>query len=267
MKSAFKIGLVSLLALTTAAPAFAQYQPTQQYQRDLRQYQEDREDYATARAAYDRRLADYEAARDAYDRRYGAGAYARYYGPAPTWDTTYDDRRDARPDVRPDGYRDNGPRNDAYGRGDGYGRDRYDRDDRGRAYNDPCRQRSNNNTAVGGIIGALAGAAIGSNVAARNARTEGAVLGAVVGGVAGASIGKQSTKCDANGYYFTYSETVPYRESRYDRYRRSGQYGYSYYTRQRCRLAAAPIDWEDRGREVRYVRVCPDAQGRYRVTG
>ena len=116
-------------------------------------------------------------------------------------------------------------------------------------------------------IGALAGAAIGSNVAARNARTEGAVLGAVVGGFAGSQIGKQSAqaKCDSAGYYYNYAETVPYRESRYARGQRNGQYDYSYYNRNRCRLATAPVD--DYGDDVRYVRVCPDRQGRYRITG
>jgi len=251
MRNALKMGLVSLMAIGAAAPAFAQYPPTPQYERDQQDYQQDRADYAARNAAYqdarreyERRLADYQVERDRYDRRYGVGAYARAYGPEPAWDS-----------ARWDNDRYDGPRDPRY-----YGRDT--------SYRDPCRDRGNSNATAGGIIGALAGAALGSNVAARNARTEGAVLGAVVGGVAGASIGKASAKCDDRGYYFSYNETVPYRESRYDRYRRSGQYDYSYYSRQRCRLAAAPIDWDDnRGRDVRYVRVCPDGTGRYRITG
>jgi hypothetical protein len=55
---------------------------------------------------------------------------------------------------------------------------------------------------------------------------------------------------------------VPYRESRRWRY---GANDSSYYARQRCRLAPAPIDAD--GRDYRYVRVCPDDLGRYRITG
>lgn len=245
MKPALKLGLASVMALSTAMPAFAQYapspyQPTPQYQQDMRDYQRDqsdyqdqRADYEAARRAYERRRDDYDAARAAYDARYGVGSYARTNGPEPVWDDSRWTRRDA----------------DAT------------------AYDDPCRQRRNANGVAGGIIGALAGAALGSNVAARNARTEGAVLGAVLGGAAGVGIGKASAKCDDRGYWFSYNETVPYRESRYDRQmRRSGQYDYSYYTRQRCRLAPAPVDWGDRT-EYRYVRVCPDSMGRYRLAG
>jgi uncharacterized protein YcfJ len=250
MRNALKIGLASALAITTAVPAYAQYyQPTQQYERDLRAYDDDRQDYAERRADYqqarrdyERRLSAYEMDRDRYDRRYGRGAYARAYGAAPVWDSAYWDGRAYDRDARDYGY------------------------NASATYGDPCRQRANGNAVAGGIIGALAGAALGSNVAARNARTEGAVLGAVVGGALGANIGKSSTKCDSTGAYFTYDETIPYRESRDYRGRRSGAYDYSYYNRQRCRLAAAPVEYGDR-MEARYVRVCPDGSGRYRITG
>lgn len=256
MNSCLKIGLASALALATAAPAFAQYQPTPQYQRDLNQYQNEKDryearkdaydasldDYAAARASYDRRRAEWEAQRNAYERRYGAGTYIRAYGPAPTWDDAYwQGRRDTRD----------------YSANSGYtGVD--------------CRSSSNNNTVIGGLIGALAGAALGSNVAANGRGTEGAVLGAVVGGGLGAAVGNASGnrdryKCDARGPYYSYDDTTAYRESRWDRQRRSGQYDYSYYNRQRCRLAPAPIDAD--GRDYRYVRVCPDSENRYRITG
>lgn len=241
MKTTMRIGLAGALAVATAAPAIAQpyyspYRPTDQYQRDMRNYEYDRRDYEAARAEYERRRADWERARIDYDRRYGYGAYLRAYGPAPVWNEA-----------------------DWVGR---YGRDAS------YAGYDPCRQRSNNNAVAGGVIGALAGAALGSNVAARNARTEGAVLGALVGGALGANIGKKAAKCDDRGYYFSYNDTIPYRESRWDRDRRyrSGRYDYTYYSRQRCRLAAAPVDWGD-SIEYRYVRVCPDETGRYRITG
>lgn len=123
---------------------------------------------------------------------------------------------------------------------------------------------NNNSTVAGGLIGALAGAVLGSNVAARNARTEGAVLGGLVGAGVGAAVGNANDKykCDNRGPYFSYDETVPYREGR-QRY--SSAYDRSYYDRQQCRLAPAPVDAY--GRDVRYVRVCPDAEGRYRITG
>lgn len=242
---ALKIALVATAALGAAAPAFAQYQPgpyqpTPQYQQDYRDYQRDRRDYQMSRADYDRARADYEARRDRwererarYDARWGYGAYARRY-PAPVWDQGEWDAN-------------------------GYGRDTAYTG----GYADPCRQQSNNKAVAGGLIGALAGAALGSNVAAKNARTEGAVLGAVVGGAIGANVGKAAGKarCDQAGYYYNYADTMPYRESRYAR---SGDYDYSYYSRNRCRLAPAPVDATG---DVRYVRVCPDAQGRYRITG
>lgn len=240
MNTILKTGLAGALMLATAAPAYAQYQPTDQYARDLERYEDQRADYReqqadyrAARLDYERRRDDYEAARAAYDRRWGYGAYARRYGPAPSWD-----------EARWAGY---------YGRDAGY------------TYQDPCRDRRNSNSVAGGLIGALAGAALGSNVAARNARTEGAVLGALVGGGIGVGIGRSSASCDDRGYYYSYDQTVPYRESDYYRGRRSGRYDYSYYSRQRCRLAPAPVDAYDG--EYRYVRVCPDRSGRYRITG
>jgi len=285
---AFRIALAATAALATAAPAFAQYQPTDQYQRDTRSYDQDRADYAASRADYDQarrdyevRRQDYERARADYDRRYGSGAYARYYGPEPAWDSArwsryenagYDGRADyerrlaeydrARADY--DRRYGSGAYARQYGPAPVWDANAYGRDTTyAGAYADPCRGQRSTNTVAGGLIGALAGAALGSNVAARNARPEGAVLGALVGGALGANIGKSSAKCDQGGYYYSYDQTVPYREGRYDRARRSGRYDYSYYNRQRCRLAPAPI----RGDEYRYVRVCPDGEGRYRITG
>jgi len=284
-----KIALVATVALATAAPAFAQYQPTQQYQRDLREYDNQQADYASrqaeyqrARDDYDRRLNRYERDRARYDRRYGAGAYARTYGPAPSWDDGYwndryrsvswssraeYDRRLAqyeRDRATYDRRNGRGAYERRYGPAPVWSAGDYGRDaSYSGAYADPCQGRRTNNSVAGGLIGALAGAALGSNVAARNARTEGAVLGALVGGVAGTAIGRSTAKCDDTGYYYSYDQTIPYQESDYDRRSRSGRYDYSYYNRQRCRLAPAPIT----GDEYRYVRVCPDSEGRYRITG
>jgi hypothetical protein len=245
MKAPLKIALASALALATAAPAFAQnYRPTDQYQRDMDRYRSDRAaydankgDYQAARRDYERRRAEWERARTEYDARYGYGMYARIYGAEPVWD---DDQWDTASRAAP-----------SYGREANY------------AANAGCRS-NNNGSVAGGIIGALAGAALGSNVAANGRGTEGAVLGAVVGGGIGAAVGHANDKykCDSYGPYYSYNDTMPYREASNFR---SGRYDRTYYTRQRCRLVTAPIDND--GRDYRYVRVCPDRQGRYRITG
>jgi uncharacterized protein YcfJ len=136
--------------------------------------------------------------------------------------------------------------------------------------NSPCERRTarNNRQVAGTLIGALAGAALGANVAADKVRGEGIVLGAVVGGAIGAGVTapdrRYTAACDASGYYYSYDQTYPYREDA--SYRgRSGRYDYSYYNRQRCRLAVAPTDWNGTT-DYRYVRVCPDRSGRYRLT-
>lgn len=252
MHAALKIGIASVMVLANAVPAAAQYyQPTQKYQRDLRNYESERAayearrgDYEVARRDYERRRSDWEAARRAYDARSGYGAYARAYGAAPVWDDAYSSRAPAARAYA-------APYAGAYG------------------YNSsataPGSIRCNNNSTVtAGVLGALAGAVLGSNVAARNARTEGAVLGAALGGAVGAGVGRANDryKCDARGPYFSRGETIPYREARgygYDSNR------YTRYSRMGCRLAPAPVD--SYGEDYRYVRVCPDSSGRYRVTG
>lgn len=255
MKSMMKIGAVSALALSTAAPAFAQYyQPTPEYQRQQQEYQAERDryearrdsydnnraryertsaDYRAARADYERRLADWDRARIRYDARYGYGAYARRYA-RPVWDEAYWSAR--------------APSAGYYS-------------SNASATTVRC---NNNSTIAAGAIGAIVGGVLGSNVAARNAKTEGTVLGAVLGGALGASVGKANDKykCDSRGPYFTYNETIPYRESSRYRY---GSYDSAYYTRQRCRLVAAPAD--SYASDYRYVRVCPDADNRYRIVG
>jgi hypothetical protein len=131
------------------------------------------------------------------------------------------------------------------------------------AYTAPADVKCDNNTTVGaGVIGALAGAILGSNVAAHGRKTEGAVLGGVVGAGIGAAVGHQHDKykCDQRGPYWSYNETIPYRES--SSYRTSR---YAEYQRMGCRLATAPVD--SYGNDYRYVRVCPDGDGRYRIVG
>ncbi|HEX2561468.1 glycine zipper 2TM domain-containing protein [Phenylobacterium sp.] len=261
MNKPLKIGMAAAVALSTAAPAaYAQYYP-QQYREDLREYREEQADYQSQRASYeqarreyDRRRDDYERARAAYDARWGYGAYARRYGPAPVWDErNWDGAYAVAPSPRYDGYA-VAPSAGYYGRNTAYGA----------PVNVDCNRREDRNATAGAVLGAIAGAVLGSNVAARNARTEGAVLGAIVGGGVGLGIGKSTARCDDRGYYYSYNETVPYREP--TNWRRGSRYDYSYYNRMRCRLAPAPVDFDRDGREeeFRYVRVCPDESGRYR---
>lgn len=238
------LGLAAALTMGTASATLAQYddsyrQQMRDYRADQADYYAQNRDYEAQRREYDRRRADYEASRARYDRRYGYGAYVRRYGefnyPAP-----------------------------AYAAGD-YGApvSAYYRDN-------PCERRGGNtNKTAGGVIGALAGAALGGSVAGNGAKTEGAVLGGVVGAIAGAAIGNNADKnarCDNTGYYFDYNQTVPYRETAEDRRLNNRRYDSAWSERNRCRLAAAPADWGGRT-EYRYVRVCPDSQGRYRITG
>ncbi len=262
-----------------------------QYDARRENYQDAREEYQEARRDYDRRLADWERSRAAYDARFGTGAYARYYA-RPDWNDGYwvrndgrdrEERRQDRADAR-EARRDYDRRMEDWEAA----RARYDRrygsGAYARSYSKPqwndaywsssdryvsdgsnAITRCNNNSSVaGGVIGAIAGAVLGSNVAARNARTEGTVLGGVLGAAVGAGVGNANDKykCDARGPYFAYDETRPYREGS-NRY--ASSFDRNYYTRNRCRLAAAPID--SYGRDVRYVRVCPDETGRYRITG
>ncbi len=95
--------------------------------------------------------------------------------------------------------------------------------------------------------------------------TDGTVIGAVLGGAVGAEIGRSSAQCDGSGYYFSFSQTYPYREGEWE-HGPSGRYGNEYYTQHGCRLAVAPARVGD-GDEYRYVRACPDERGRYRFTG
>lgn len=234
--------------------------------------------YYAEQAEFERARATYERARYDYDRRYGEGAYDRrnpreadrFRTSGVSYAGGYDASRDQWERDRDRYIR----ARDDYDRRYGYGA--YDRRNPGEAsrygapyagaagidtsaninYRDDCRQDAKKNATVGGVIGALAGAALGSNVAARNARPEGTVLGALVGAGVGAAVGNASAKCDTRGAYYSYDQTQPYRYS-------DGRYASA---SERCRLAPAPAEYNGRV-ENRYVRVCPDADGRYRVEG
>lgn len=169
----------------------------------------------------------------------------------------------------------------------------------GRGYADPCRQARQNQTA-GTIVGAIAGAALGSNVASRGARSEGGVVGALAGALVGSQMAKGSDAAYAcygpdgrpidgyaqqRPYGYGYGAPRPYRERGYgygrydDRYDRDARYG-----RDRdddrdrdgaragraddadgCRLAESDVRLPNGRVEQRWVRVCPDANGDYRI--
>lgn len=200
----------------------------------------DTADYDSQRRQWESDRAEYQRARDDYDRRYGRGAYDRRY---PNESGRWDDGPPAPP---------------AYAGGSGLSG----------GYTDPCRDDAKRNATAGGVIGALAGAVIGSNVAARNARTEGAVLGALAGAGVGAAIGNSAAKarCDTRGQYWSYEDTVPYRESADYRDRAGGYSEWNRYSERKCRLAPASTEYQGRT-ETRYVRVCPDSDNRYRLEG
>jgi hypothetical protein len=282
MKPVLTTAMASAIALM-AAPLAAQdygspYRPTDQYiqqQRDYeaqrsqyeaqrQTYRDQRASYRAARAEYERRFTDWEARRAAYDARYGYGAYVRIYGPAPVWDETHWSYYVVQPsyaEAAPTGYY-SAPAGGYYAApAAGY----YGAPSAGyygapSAYVGPAP--CNNNAAVtAGVIGALAGGVLGNAVTHGGARTTGTVLGALVGGGVGAAVGHAHDvqKCDERGLYYSYNDTLPYQVDnnvyRDDRY--------AYWQGQGCRLAPAAVNDTD----DRYVRVCPDTEGRYRVSG
>ena len=183
----------------------------------------------------------------------------------------------------------------AYGGGGNYDSNGY--------YYDPCRRSTTQRGTGGGLAGAGIGAAIGSGVAANGARTEGAVLGGLLGAVIGSNIGKNSAACtpgqtppppppppaynqgaynqpydDRNGGGY---DDPNYAGGRYDSRYGDSRGGYSYESERSysvtqgqdqaradangCTLAESPIYLPDGRTQKRFVRVCPDAQGRYQV--
>ena len=250
MSSCLRLSLAAALSVGTSLPALAQSpsadsQDQAQYQQRLQDYQSQQDQYQSQQQDYENRSADAQARRDAYSVQrdiYSANRedyereradYDARYGPG-AWDRRY---------------------------GAGYSYRRHEEEYYRPYVASPCERRPGSDAAAGGVIGALAGAAIGSNIAGRGDRTAGAVLGAVAGGAVGASIGSNTARCDGRGYYFSYDQTYPYRElpdradSRFDRYDRRG-----------CRLAQAPA-YVNGQTEYRYVRVCPDSDGRFRFEG
>lgn len=153
-------------------------------------------------------------------------------------------------------------------------------------YYDPCRRSTTQRGTGGGLAGAGLGAAIGGSVAGNGAKTEGAVLGGLLGAVIGSSIGKNSAACapgatppppTAYNSYDNRYDARPYDDPRYEDARRDAERdaysreSESYRVDQRsadvngCTLAESPIYLPDGRVQKRFVRVCPDAQGRFQV--
>jgi Ni/Co efflux regulator RcnB len=234
--------LASAMAASMTLPAAAQ-----SYQDRQSAYADRQDQYQADQAAYDAQMRDYNSARDqydrdraAYDRRYGEGAYVRTYGqfnrPYPPRGPAY---VDASASVPPPAA--------------------------GSASCAEARADAKSSRVGGTILGAIIGGALGSNIAAGGHRNDGTLLGAGVGAVIGnkaggnTKAGAYAAACDHDGSYYTYDQTYPYREGR-DWVPR-GERPTRYYTENRCRLAPAQTD----SGEYRYVRVCPDRDGRYRL--
>ena len=165
--------------------------------------------------------------------------------------------------------------------------------DRQGYYYDPCQRSTTQRGTGGGLAGAGIGAAIGSGVAANGARTEGAVLGGLLGAVIGSSIGKNSAACTPGRAPppppppppSAYNDSVDrdYRSGSYEDARRDADrdsyYEHTYERREGyrvadragqadvngCTLAESPIYLPDGRVQKRFVRVCPDANGKYQV--
>jgi hypothetical protein len=252
--------LASTLAASMTIPAAASAQDSYRYRSDQYQdssrdrndqpqdsYRDRNDQYQADQAAYNAQMRDYNAARDqydrdraAYDRRYGSGSYERTYGrfdrDAPSPSRAYVDTTATLPPPSPEAGACAQARADA------------------------------KSSRIGGtVLGAIIGGALGSNIAAGGHRNDGTLVGAAVGGVIGnkaggnTRAGRYSAACDHQGSYYTYDQTYPYREGR-DWVPR-GDHPARYYSQNRCRLAPAETD----SGEYRYVRVCPDHDGRYRL--
>jgi hypothetical protein len=162
-------------------------------------------------------------------------------------------------------------------------------------YYDQCQRSTANRTTGGALAGGAIGMALGSGIAARGHRTDGSVLGGVLGAVVGGMAGKSSAACTPgsniapppppppppraynDGYDDDY-RPVPYeqvrrdaeRDSYYERsYERHEGYRVDNRTGQAdvngCTLAESPIYLPDGRVQKRFVRVCPDANGKYQV--
>ena len=236
--------LAGAMLASTTIPAVAQ----DNYRDRQNDYADRQDQYQADQATYDAQMRDYNAAREqydrdraAYDRRYGEGAYIRAYG---DFNRPYPARGQADVGASAQIPPPPGP---------------------GREACAEARADAKSSRVGGTILGAIIGGALGSNIAASGHRNDGTLLGAAVGGAIGnkaggnTKAGAYAAACDHDGSYYTYDQTYPYREGR--NWVPRGERPTRYYIDNRCRLAPAQTDTG----EYRYVRVCPDRDGRYRL--
>lgn len=153
-------------------------------------------------------------------------------------------------------------------------------------YYDQCVRDQRQRQVAGGLAGAAIGLLAGRGVASRRVRSEGGAMGAVLGAAVGAGIGGSTAACQPGhpqpygqpygaqagyGYDDRYDDRYgqQYGNDRgYDDYDRGYGYGQpvrDYNNADQCRLVENNIRLPDGRVENRYVRACPDGNGRYRV--
>lgn len=161
---------------------------------------------------------------------------------------------------------------------------------------DPCQREASGRGVTGALVGGGAGAVIGSQMAASGHRTDGSLLGGIVGAIAGAAIGHSTAACNTapppppatygeapppppppgpSAYYDAppppadYPPPPPrYAEREVWAYGRHGMRFRVIEDRMGpdgCTVAESPVYMPDGSVDHRFVRVCRDYRGRYRV--
>lgn len=283
------LAVAGVLAAATGAQAQGQLMPTPAYTQALGEYHQKQADYQAQYSAYETARLNYERDKAAYDARWGYGAYANAYGPfnyTPTYSSGYGTTTypytypsttypattpyaSTSPYVYPGtaypytsgGYASTYP----YGATPTYPYSTAPYAG-GYAVNSsygaatPC---------VGGpgslnmgALSAAANAALAGKTFSATTEVNRAVLGAVVDRTLGHRA-IAASQCDADGYFYTVEQTQPYREGYYDAQGRWVVGVTSAYAS--CRLAPAPTDAN--ADTWRFVKVCPDSGGRFRISG
>jgi hypothetical protein len=171
----------------------------------------------------------------------------------------------------------------------GYGQPAYGQSyGQSQPYYDECVRDQRQRQVTGGLLGAAIGAGVGRGVASRNARTGGGLIGAALGAMAGANVGRATAACESQAYGQPSAAGYGYDNSQYgydnrypaNDYGQGHGYGYDdrygsgygqpvqdtrYQNTDGCRLSESRVQLPDGREDVRYVRVCPDQNGRYRI--
>ncbi len=169
---------------------------------------------------------------------------------------------------------------------------------------DPCQRDANNRSVTGGLLGAAGGAVVGSQFAANGHRRDGSLLGGIVGAIAGATIGHSTAACNSAppppppgegpppppppgpqayyqpappppppGYNGAYYPPPPPAYAERDAVWVYGRHGMRFRVMEDrigpdgCTVAESPVYMPDGRVDRRFVRVCPDYQGRFHIVG